>query len=469
MRFVKTSLAILLSSQCATALANDLDHAPPSFDAFNEQAVPVDFRHVETQLTFKKSGGSFGVATIEFDAGAEGLPIFDLIPEITSISIDGTNLAPQDAPEVSAPTGVTKVRVLKHRVQAGSRHTLTIGFKINYGNVSTTSADVGFFMDDLGASGRGFWEQYAPSNIEFDQFAQRVQVKLEGWTNTHVLMANGVVSSNGLNEWTIDYPEYFTTSSFYLHFFAEGKYKIATGQFSGIERSVPVTVYAESQQNATTGLARSKEYMAELESTFGPYAHDSVTVYVTPNGGGMEHVGATVTSLWALSHELTHSWFARGVMPSTGNSGWMDEAIASWHDDDYPRASSAPNRSPVNLGGFSPWRRHTTQAAYSEGETLISEMDYMFRTVQNGNKTGMKAILSDLYDSYKRKTITVERFKSFIEEAAGTDLTAIFRRYVYGQSTKFSDELSPLPRPYTTLIKTNHPRPFTKEEREKLQ
>ncbi len=469
MRFLRASLAVLLSSLSSMSLANDLDHAPPAFDAFNEQAVPVDFRSVETELIFKKTGGSVGSATIEFDAGAEGLPIFDLIPEITSLSIDGVALTPQDAPEVAAPTGVTKVRVLKHRVPAGSRHTLKIGFKINYGNISTTSADVGFFMDDLGASGRGFWEQYAPSNIEFDQFSQRVHVKLEGWTNTHVVMANGVVANNGMNDWTIDYPDYFTTSSFYLHFFAEGRFKIATGEFAGMERSVPVTVYAESQQSATTGLARSKEYMAELESTFGPYAHDSVTVYITPGGGGMEHVGATATSLWALSHELTHSWFARGVMPSTGNSGWMDEAIASWHDDNYPRASSAPNRSPVNLGGFSPWRRHTTQAAYSEGETLISEMDYMFRATQNGNKTGMRAILADLYGTYKRKTITVDKFKSFIEEAAGTDLTAIFRRYVYGQSTKFSVELSPMPRPFSPLIKTNHPRPFTKEERAKLQ
>jgi hypothetical protein len=63
----------------------------------------------------------------------------------------------------------------------------------------------------------------------------------------------------------------------------------------------------------------------------------------------MEYCGATMTDPGALGHELTHSWFARGVMPANGNTGWIDEAVASWRDDGYPRASRAPNRSAVNL------------------------------------------------------------------------------------------------------------------------
>ena len=84
--------------------------------------------------------------------------------------------------------------------------------------------------------------------------------------------------------------------------------------------------------------------MRELEQTYGPYPHEALLIYCTGNiSGGMEYAGATMTSLEALGHEITHSWFARGVMPANGNAGWIDEAIARWRDRGYPRAPPRPS------------------------------------------------------------------------------------------------------------------------------
>ncbi len=171
----------------------------------------------------------------------------------------------------------------------------------------------------------------------------------------------------------------------------------------------------------------------------------------------MEHCGATMTSLSALGHELTHSWFARGVMPTDGNSGWIDEAIASWRDDGYPRASAAPNRSPVNMGNFSVYRRHTSMDAYTLGARLISELDYLFR-----DQGGMKAVLKEMYGQAKRTTITNAYFQSFMESETGMNLQAVFDRYVFGRSVNGSV----VGEGAQYFGQSHHPRPYTKAELE---
>lgn len=140
-----------------------------------------------------------------------------------------------------------------------------------------------------------------------------------------------------------------------------------------------------------------------------------------------------MTSLGAIGHEITHSWFGRGVMPANGNAGWIDEAIASWRDHGYIRSAIGPSGPSQNIGGFSPYRRHTAVEAYSGGRLLIEQLDKTFESVRLDNETGMRAVLRALYAKYKNKTITVDVFKRFMEEMTGTDLTATFAKYVYGQ------------------------------------
>ena len=77
-----------------------------------------------------------------------------------------------------------------------------------------------------------------------------------------------------------------------------------------------------------------------------------MTIYIAGRGG-MEHCGATITSMSALAHEITHSWFARGVMPANGNAGWIDEGTARWRDRGYPTAKGFSVRQPVNLSNYS--------------------------------------------------------------------------------------------------------------------
>src|SRR5690606_28199516 len=115
-----------------------------------------------------------------------------------------------------------------------------------------------------------------------------------------------------------------------FHLGETGRFVERSAVYHGLEKEIPVLVYSPRSDLADSGLARALSVLAELEGTYGPYAHAKMVAYITPDGGGMEYCGATMTSLWALEHEFTHSWFARGVMPADGNAGWIDEAIASW-------------------------------------------------------------------------------------------------------------------------------------------
>jgi hypothetical protein len=110
--------------------------------------------------------------------------------------------------------------------------------------------------------------------------------------------------------------------------------------------------------NTFLAIQVARNVMQELEQTFGAYPHETLLVYCTgASSGGMEYAGAAMTSQAALGHEITHSWFARGVMPANGSAGWIDEAIARWRDLGYPRANVIAPRPLVHLAGFSPYRQ----------------------------------------------------------------------------------------------------------------
>jgi hypothetical protein len=207
-----------------------------------------------------------------------------------------------------------------------------------------------------------------------------------------------------------------------------------------------------------------KKYLAELEGTYGAFAHSTFTAYITDSGGGMEYCGATVTSLGALGHETTHSWFARGMMPANGNAGWIDEAIASWRDDGYPRGNGAP-RAPRILGGFSPYRRFTTMDAYSYGADLMADFDGMLANTSLG---GLKNMLKETFAGFRRQTITVQMFQTRLEQSLGRSMQQFFDKYVYGNNI-LNRIPGASPEPGYDVDWSRHPRPYTKEEMREIR
>jgi hypothetical protein len=404
--------------------------APPPFAWRGKTAVPVEFKRLDLSLSIDvPARRGTGRARIPFATTRRGAPLMDMVPSPTRLELDGRELATDAFPEVEPPNGEAKVRVLDAELDPGQEHVLTIDYDLAPATLSFESegARLAFFMNDLDE--REYLERHAPANLEFDQHPTSVDIRLLGAAREHQLFSNGRTTRTA-SGWSVQFPPYFASSSYYLHL-TDRRVHVAKDRFQAGARSIPILAYAERADEANDAIRVAKKVIAELEAEYGAYAHENLTIYITGDiDGGMEYCGATMTQLGALEHEITHSWFARGVMPGNGNSGWIDEAIASWRDYRYPSLAPNPDRAPVNLGAFPPYRRHTPRAAYHEGALLLAEIDFLSK---QGGGAGLRAMLRALYAQKQREQITTEFLKQFLETQSGLDLKAMFDRFVYNK------------------------------------
>jgi hypothetical protein len=295
-----------------------------------------------------------------------------------------------------------------------------------------------------------FFERYGPSNYEADQFQLQLKLSIHGDQKPHRLFSNGKVRVNGTSEWVIDFPRYFNGSSLYVHL-TQSPLEIRETSYTGLTHTIPIVIYSKTAELADQALSKILPLFQELESTYGPYLHPSFTAYIYGKGG-MEYAGATISGVGALGHELTHSWFARGVMPSDGRSGWIDEGIASWRDYGYLRGDTTLSRPGTNLAKYSIYSIFTPPNVYVDGRALMGDLDAMFAT----SHSGLRPVLKAFFAQWKSQVISTEIFQEFLQTSTGISLAEVFKRYVYGEPRTGE----PGPSPDRGL----HPSPLTEEQ-----
>lgn len=420
------------NSDEANKSSPSLDHTNWSlsrkFVADGKTYSPADFDSVNLAYTFNLATQiAQGHSEIDFHATASGLAYFLSDPTITAAELDGV---PVGISQISDPDKLNTLQVVPVFLTKGSAHHLRLDFTVPSAEVSFDGAGVGFLTSMSDLIPGNYLEAYAPASFENDEYHLRMNLKIDGTPAAHTLFSNGVSQQLSANEWQIDFPSYFTSSSFYVHL-THQPFVVRTGSYQGVNALIPITVYSRDATLADKAMQDLPGLFAELEATYGPYAHPTFTAYIAGKGG-MEYSGATITSNSALGHELTHSWFARGVMPSSGSSGWIDEAIASWRDYDYFRATSTGVRAPTNLGRFSAFERFAPHNVYVDGRALLAEFDFLM-----ANQGGLRPVLRQLFAGWDHRTIRTEDFKEFLEQKSGLDLTNLFQRYIYAADASF--------------------------------
>ena len=420
-----------------SAYATDLARAPQNFSYQNSQAIFVDFQDAEYRIRYDVSARTAAIlAKIRFEATASGYPIFDLKPSAASVTLNGQK---SGEATVKTPDNATTLKVLTTKVDPGMHEmviTVALTSLVEWTNGGVHSA---FWMSDL--SDRQYLEQFMPTNLEFDQYAMTFDVQFQNATKRQVVYTNGEVEQVSADHFIARYPAYFTASSLFFHTVPEGVMSEERFVFNSIDgRALPVVIYLKPSffgGNPASTLAKLKsetiKIMNELEADYGAFLHPSLTIY-NAGSGGMEYCGATITSASALGHELTHSYFARGVIPANGNAGWIDEAIASWRDKGYPRGSGFSGSS--NMAGRAAYTRTTAYAAYSYGASFMGNLDNHL-----ADQGGLKPLLRRLV---AEKAFTPFFTEDFVEWAEGhyrASLMPIFKRHVYsGSSSKMSVE-----------------------------
>lgn len=414
---------VILFLFCISAYAN-LEKAPQVFEYQNSKAIYVDFISANYHLTYNFQQQDLSAKSeITLNQTQEGHIIFDLVPAYTSIKLDGVEV---ESKLIRSPDNASNYRIIKTKTMPGT-HILEVTNKVernlNYTNSGVSSS---FWLSDL--NDRRYLESYVVSNLEYDQYQMNFTVDFEGFPKHQVMFANGDIVEVSHNKYIITYPDHFTASSIYYHTSHEDRFDIVEDIYQSIDgREIPVTVYRSKGESLTTFLSRTMTILAELEADYGPFPHPKVIIYGA-GMGGMEYCGATMTELRALGHELHHSYFARGVMPARGNSGWVDEAIASWRDKGYQSRRTTGFRS-TQMAGHSSYRRFTDRDAYGRGAKFMAYLSYLLRDIG-----GLKPFLKEFKDSWLFKPFFTSDFQGMLEEYANRSFESEFNQYVYGRN-----------------------------------
>jgi hypothetical protein len=425
--------SLFFTSLLSLSVFASINDAPPSFNYQNDKAIFIDFENANYEITYDLTSKRAEVySLIEFESLSEGFPIFDLVQDPTEVVLDGKIIQTET---IADPDNSSTFRIMKDKIYPG-KHELRVKHALITNVIySDSGIGSGFWMSDL--TDRKYLEQYLPTNLEFDQYQMRSVVKVKNAEGIpHTIKTNGTLSKISENHFEIIYPDFYTTSSMFFHLFPE-KTAINNVQFyypSIDGRMIPVDIY--TGYNADEFVRDTKIILEELETDYGPFPHNQVIIYGNNLSGGMEYSGATSTSLKALGHELFHSYHARGLMPASGNSGWMDEAIARWRDNRYPLIDKL-NYESTQLAGHSPWTRKTDRMAYTEGSAFLSWIGYRM----NENGISMKTFLRDYFQKYKYTSVTTELFNKEMSHASGLNLTPEFMKYIYGKSVNSSEKM----------------------------
>jgi hypothetical protein len=418
-----------------------------SFDQSGKRMVSADFKNMNLSLQFDVSKGvAYGKAVISFRVLEEGTPYFLMSPSVKAAQLDHQSVAVKST---NPPGSQTTIKYLDTVILDQADHTMTIEYELPSSEVTFSNDGIGFITSMADITDGNFFESYGPANFEHDQFKMTAELMIQNATSEHRLFTNGASSAVAENHWRIEFPEFYNTSSFYIHL-TQTAMTVRELEYEGLIHTIPITIYSRTASAADQAANQIKGLFKELESTYGPYMHPAFTAYVS-GSGGMEHAGATITSLSALGHELTHSWFARGVQPEDGRSGWIDEGIANWRDTGYPRGVGSMTRTPTNLANFSLFSLFTPYNAYNDGSALMSGLDGLF-AAQFG---GLRPVLKSFFDRWKGNIISTDIFKNDLESRTGVDLDEYFNRYVYSNESVYGATGS------AAELGVNHPLPIT--------
>lgn len=430
-------LLIIIALGISNVFAN-LHLAPPSFVYKDSNAVFIDIEKGTYDIKYYPSSLSSQVKTTwTFKTIENGYPIFDFVPKKMGLKLNGEAVRFSN---LTSPDGVTSYKVVNKMIKAGT-HTLEIWTKIKRGiKFGLKTVNSGFFIKDL--SEKKFLEKYIPANLEYDQYPITFNVKVFS-KKRHKVIANGNVSENGWNDYTVNYPSYYSSSSIYFHVFEKGKYKWINSTLTSIDgRELPLTIYTKKLLNPTDFYIETKKVFAELEKDYGPWPHPRFIIYGMSLRGGMEYPGATATSLRSLGHEMYHSYFAKSVIPADGNSGWMDEGLATWRGNDYPTLNH-PGFEMFNIGAHSVYKRNTDDNSYRVGNAFFSYLN---------SKINLKSTLRRYFEKYKASIVTTDMMINFFEKDTGVSLRGEFLQFVLNK--KFSKEFRS---DYVQINKTDNP------------
>ena len=260
-------------------------------------------------------------------------------------------------------------------------------------------------------------------------------------------------NGDGTSTWHWNTPQEIST---YHISFAIGDYELWEDVYHGIERDIPIEVYAKpSQMNSVPGtFVHIKEIVSFFEENLGAYPFNRIG-YVSTSKGCMEHTDniafaasifdGTTTGEEYVAHELSHMWSGNLVTCEEAGDMWLNEGFAQfwgafyevgvYGESHFQHTMSSMVEDAVNwCSNFVNWiplnnmpldMTYDSDAVYNRGAVIVNTMmNYMGRE-------NFLAAMRQYFQQYAYQTATSELLCEALTQYSGIDMHDFFDTYVY--------------------------------------
>ena len=275
-------------------------------------------------------------------------------------------------------------------------------------------------------------------------------------------------NGDGTATWHWNTPQEIAT---YHISFAVGDYEVWEDVYQGVERDIPITVYAKPNQvnNVPASMVHLKQIAACFEENLGAYPFNRIG-YVVTSKGCMEHtdniaivpsvVDGSLVGEEYIAHELSHMWSGNLVTCAEACDMWLNEGFAQfwgafyrsgvYGEEDYQNTMATMvnnavgwcsteshwiplNNMPLNM-------TYDSDAIYNRGAVIVSTMmNYMGRE-------NFLAAIRQYFQQYAYQAATSEQLCEALTQYSGIDMHDFFDTYVYS---------SGMPNLYASIISVN--------------
>ena len=266
-------------------------------------------------------------------------------------------------------------------------------------------------------------------------------------------LVNTFDNGDGTTTWHWNTPQEIAT---YHISFAVGDYEVWEDVYHGLERDIPIEVYAKpNQMNSVPGtFVHIKEIVAFFEENLGPYPFNRIG-YVSTSKGCMEHtdniafaadiINGNTAGEEYVAHELSHMWSGNLVTCAEAGDMWLNEGFAQFWGAFYEVGvygeAQFQNTISAKVNNINSWcnnpnnwlplnnmpldMTYNSNAVYERGAVIVNTlMNYM------GRENFLSA-MRQYFNQYAYQTATSADLCAALTQYSGIDMQGFFDTYVY--------------------------------------
>jgi len=364
-------------------------------------------------------------------------PVIHLDPAINSsdsvqeIKLDNENLDFFDESDVKILSYLeTTQRAIEFQrdLDENEEHVLEMSYNlelpVGYPRFSTELNDI---------HGRGNEEIFPTLNTPHELAHHTITFNVYSPKEFRCIGSGHVEKSVGEQQWTLDTEREVSSYTVMFVLMPAEDTVYETREIAGID--VRIMAY-KGGASVSSGFSILESWLPELITNLGPFPMPwGLSIFLASYGGGMEFYGGTITSIWALKHEVFHMYFGCSTVNRTYRDTWMDEAINEWYEKSADSSFSSiwDNYSSNIVSGRSPVAVGFDRRAYDEGARIMQAVSQKL-----GGRTEMVGFLYYLNLNYSFAPFTTLDFLAYLKDYSGLDMEDEFIRWLYSDSQVYS-------------------------------